>query len=379
MRKERYEFEPYEKEMQATIVESIQEDGKFYLVLNQTIFYPEGGGQLSDIGWIENIPVIHVQKREGKIYHEVEKEIAKGTNVLCKLNFPYRFANMQKHTAEHLISGLIHEKYQAENVGFHMNPDFVTMDFNVFLTKEQVEEIERLANQAIYQNISIEIFYDKKENLTSIPYRSKKDLDGEIRLVKIPGYDLCACCGIHVARTGEIGILKLTSIEKYKSGCRITMLCGETAFQNYSRQYSTVNQISTLLSVPMENVLSAVTNLKNELSNAKLAYHKLRLEKIEQDLKSFSEEETILFWKEDLSFEEMKYFAKQGKEKCKNYIAVFSQKEDGMDYVIASNHIDVRELAQTLNQAFKGKGGGSSQMVQGKLHASKQDILSRLS
>ena len=175
-------------------------------MLDRTAFYPEGGGQPGDQGVLDRINVLDTHEKGETVVHLTDAPIPAGTRVTGGVNWSLRHLHMQEHTGEHILSGLLHRFYGATNVGFHMGAACVTLDVDRPLTPEQVAVCERLANAAIWENVPVEISYPDEETLAHMEYRSKKALSGRVRIVTIPGYDVCACCGTHVARTGEIGL-----------------------------------------------------------------------------------------------------------------------------------------------------------------------------
>lgn len=370
-----YYKDNYLTEFDAKVMDCINDNGLIKVVLNDTAFYPEGGGQKADIGKIDDVNVIDVQEKNGIVYHTVDKEIEIGKEVKCKVDFETRFSNMQHHTAEHIVSGLVCSKYNAENVGFHMGKDAVTIDFNVLLNKEQLMEIEQLSNEAVFKNVPIKVTNYTKEEASKIKYRSKKELEGIIRIVEIPGYDICACCGIHVARTGEIGIIKLLDVEKYKSGCRVSLLCGKKALGNYNNIYNQIDETSTLLSVKHNEIIDNVKELldkNNELKHQNL-YLKYQMFDMEISNKNIDENQFIV--KEKLEPSEMKVFCTKLQDKALDISGVFSKENDELyRFQIMSKKSDLKPLAQRMISEYNGKGGGSNNLIQGQLNITDEQV-----
>ena len=218
----------------SAVVQACEKVGDYYeAVLDRTAFFPEGGGQLADTGVLDGVPVLDAQERESLIYHLLEKPLEVGKTVEGKIDWEERFSKMQQHSGEHIVSGIVHALYGYDNVGFHMGADAITIDFNGPLTKEQLQDIEYRANQAVAWNLEVQVHYPTKEELANIKYRSKIEIEGQVRLVTVPGHDACACCAPHVKRTGEIGIIKLIGLQNYKGGVRVSMLCGFRALADY--------------------------------------------------------------------------------------------------------------------------------------------------
>lgn len=362
------------KEFKTKVVECIEEKNKIKVVLKETAFYPEGGGQPSDIGFIDDIKVIHVEEKENKIYHEVESKIEVGKEVFCKINFKERFSNMQHHSAEHIVSGIICQKYEAKNVGFHIGKDFTTMDFDVNITEKDLREIEKIANEAVYKNIKIEEKIYTPEDIKNIFYRSKKELKEDIRLVKIGEYDTCACCGIHVNQTGEIGIIKLLKADKYKTGIRIYMLAGFKAVEDYTNKFDQINKISTLLSLKLDEVFFGVESLSKEIDILKKEKSELKNKVLLQELEKVNPENKIILEKENLEMNDMKKLCNNLKEKASEIAGVIS---DGR-FVFMSDTENLKDLLENLKGKFDIKGGGNSNMIQGQIAANPQDIINSI-
>ena len=216
------------------IVQEVRPSGNGYeIILDRTAFFPEGGGQSSDTGSLGGVSVSDVQEIDGKIIHYTDGPLVEGTEVEGCIDWTERFSKMQQHTGEHIVSGLIHKIYGYHNVGFHLGTDSVTLDFNGVVPKEKLHEIEQLANEAVAKNLPVQVLYPTDEELSKISYRSKIEIEGQVRIVVIDGYDVCACCAPHVKQTGEIGLIKLVGMQNYKGGVRISMLCGFRALEDY--------------------------------------------------------------------------------------------------------------------------------------------------
>lgn len=393
-------------------------DGKQYqIVLDQTAFFPEGGGQYADTGWLEvaseseisenmmfremsgtdvfvkaeDMPkpenttnpgkekgtrVVDVRECDGKIWHITDQPIAVGSLVSGRIDWPERFMKMQQHTGEHIVSGLVHGRFGYDNVGFHLGSVDCTMDFNGEITKEELREIELRANEAVSENLDIQVSYPSKEELFGLEYRSKIEIEGQVRIVTIPGYDVCACCAPHVAKTGEIGMIKLTNVQRYKGGVRVTMLCGFRALADYNRKAASVKQISAALCAKEDEVAEAVEHLKEECGQlrARMAEQQkemLRLKARECD----GQEAAVCLFESGLEGDGprllMNLVLERGHELC----AVFcGNDEEGYRYVIGSNQVDLRKLVKELNAAFSGRGGGKPEMVQGSLKGTREEL-----
>lgn len=374
-----YYATPYVKTFMCTVESCVQnKKGTWDAVLNQTAFYPEGGGQPSDTGTLNGVKVLHVSEKGETIIHELEAPLEEGTLAEGVIDWQKRYDNMQQHTGEHIFSGLVHKHFGYDNVGFHMGTDEVTVDFNGVLTQEQLDDLEDEANQLIYDNVPVRVFYPSEEELAQLDYRSKKELTGVVRIVEIPGGDICACCGTHAETTGEVGIIKLRTMINYKGGVRISMLCGRRALVDYRERLKDEIRISNLLSAKLALVPEAVEKLKNEIQEKDFANGRLWQQLLEKKAESYPESNDILaVFEENLSPVQMRQLATMLYEKKKGKIAgVFSGKEEEQlyQYALGSSQADMRKLSKAMNGALNGRGGGSNLMAQGSFKASAAEI-----
>lgn len=366
----------YMREFDAIVLSCDQRGGEYQAVLDRTAFFPEGGGQYADPGRLGDAEVLDVQEKEGVIYHTVTAPLEAGMAVHGKLDWNIRFERMQQHTGEHIISGIVHRRFGYENVGFHLGSDYCTMDFNGPITREELREIELEANRAVFQNLKVEITYPSKEELKTMEYRSKIEIEGQVRIITIPGYDVCACCAPHLASTGEIGLIKLVNMINYKGGERITMLCGYRALADYEIKDENTKAISALLSAKEYEVADAVLHLKDELGSMKGKIASLQQKMLIYRAGEIpvNEEATVVFDADlegNAPRELMNILLDKGAKVC----AVFAgTKEAGYRYVIGSKETDVRPLCKKINEVFAGRGGGKPRMVQGSLRGEEAKI-----
>ena len=357
-------------QMFQAIVQECCKDGENYKIrLDRTAFFPEGGGQYADHGTLNEYEVHDVQEEQGDVWHYTSHPFEAGDVVEGKIDWQERFEKMQQHTGEHIISGLVHARFGYNNVGFHLGADYCTMDFDGTISKEQLKEIEAAANEAVYQDLEIEILYPSKDELKDMDYRSKIEIEGQVRIVKIPGYDVCACCAPHVKTTGEIGAVKLVSMANYKGGERITMLCGRRAMRDYEKKDAMTKEISALLCAKEYEVADAVGKLKDEQTRMKSQIAELQQKLLEFRVAEIPVEEKIVTVFDsalsgNLPREMMNRLLDKGAVIC----AVFAGTDtDGYRYVIGSRSEDVRPISKALNVAFEGRGGGKPEMVQGSV------------
>ena len=358
------------------IVQEVRPSGNGYeIILDRTAFFPEGGGQSSDTGSLGGVSVSDVQEIDGKIIHYTDGPLVEGTEVEGCIDWTERFSKMQQHTGEHIVSGLIHKIYGYHNVGFHLGTDSVTLDFNGVVPKEKLHEIEQLANEAVAKNLPVQVLYPTDEELSKISYRSKIEIEGQVRIVVIDGYDVCACCAPHVKQTGEIGLIKLVGMQNYKGGVRISMLCGFRALEDYYQKEKNNREIAVMLSAKEYETAVEVERLQEELAMKKAKIAELERKFLEQKVEALdiSSEIVCLFEETDpvMTRELVNLLLKKGAKMA----AVFSGNErEGYRYVLGSRSLDVRENGKLLNEAFHGRGGGKPEMVQGTVQGKREEI-----
>ena len=364
-------------EFEATVLAAREEKRGWEIVLDRTAFFPEGGGQPADTGTIGRARVLDVHEREGEIRHLCDRELAPGTYA-CAVDREKRLRRMQNHSGEHIFSGLTHQKFGAENVGFHMAADCMTIDFDKDLSFEQLSEIEYEANLAVRANIPVRTFYPSPEELKTLEYRSKKELAGAVRIVEIAGIDRCACCAPHVNATGEIGAIKLLTAERHRGGVRLSLICGMDALDDYRRKQDSAAAISALLSAKRDEIAPAVerlleseAKLKERASILGMRYAALRAEAIAPT------EGNICLFDEGLSEAAARELVNRLTEKTDGVAALFLADGAGQwRYIIGSRRVDLRSAAKAINAGVSGRGGGRPEMIQGSAAASEKEIAS---
>lgn len=375
-----YEKDSYIKDFSATVLSCEEKDGFYSVALDQTAFFPEGGGQSADTGKIENANVLDVQISDDVVYHKTDKPLKIGVRVICEIDWDTRFSRMQNHSAEHLVSGIIHNLYGYNNVGFHMNDRFITLDCDGPLTETDIAKIELEANKAIYANKKINILFPLADELSKYDYRSKLDITENVRLVEIEDYDLCACCAPHVAYTGEIGVIKILGFMPYKKGTRIEMVAGLLAFNDYCNLHNSNKSIMNLLSAKRIETVEVVERVYNELNSAKYENKKLSAELALMQMEQYRIPDGVCVFVNNASYDELRNCSNTLIEDF-DYCYVFSNtNENDFIYVVASKENNVREAVKNLNQSFNGKGGGRDFYAQGKIVAnSKEEIIEYVS
>lgn len=369
-----YDKDSHLKEFTGTVLSCKKTGEKYAVTLNRTAFFPEGGGQQSDRGYIGGAYISDVQIKNGEILHFADKPLSVGQAYDCKLDFDFRFRNMQNHSGEHIISGIVHRLYGFNNVGFHLGAE-MTMDFDGELTRRQLDEIEDLANKAVYENLPVKAYYPTDEELKQLDYRSKLDLKENVRIVEIKGVDVCACCAPHVKATGEIGIIKILDFEKYKGGVRLIVKCGADALRDYREKYKNVLEISNLLSAKQFEVSVAVVRLNEQLSAEKAAAAALKKRLIAEKAAGFAPDtdKTAVF-ENGLDIKELQLLADALCKKAGGIRGAFSGADGAFSFAICGEETALGEFFAKFKAAFNTRGGGRNGIRQGTVCADRAEI-----
>ena len=373
--KKLYYEDVYKKEFTAKVLECRQGKKGYEVILDQTAFYPEGGGQPGDTGSLGEAAVTDVHEKNGELIHCTDRALEPGTEVQGQINWARRFDLMQQHSGEHIVSGLVHEAFGYDNVGFHMGSDVITIDFSGMLDEAQMAEIEAKANQIIWEHQEVEIFYPSEEELKELEYRSKKELSGWVRIVRFPGADTCACCGTHVTRTGEIGMVKLLSVVKFREGVRMEMISGRRVLDYLNMVNEQNRQISVKLSAKMDKTAQAVARLQDENFALKGRVHSLEENFIVNEAAKWNDCENPLLFENGMEAGSVQKLADAVLQVCKGRCAVFSRNADGSyKYAMGEKDGDLRQFTKDMNAALNGRGGGKPFFVQGSVQASEKEI-----
>ncbi len=365
----------YLKEFTAKIADCKAENEIFQIILDKTAFYPEGGGQAGDTGFLGEIEVLDTREIDGEVVHFTKFPLGIGGEVIGKIDWKRRLDLMQNHSGEHIVSGLINSRFGLENVGFHMGSELTTIDFDGALTLEELREIEVVANEKIRENSICNIKTYGNSELRNVNYRSKKELTGEVRIVEFPESDSCACCGLHVKNTGEIGCIRILSVQNFRSGVRVEMLAGERCYNYFSMVASENRKASSELSVMENGTLSAVLRLKNENLLLKTQIAKLQKSRTEFLANQYINSGDVLVFEPDLSPDGVQRLCSAIIENCNGVCAVFSESEDGsFKYAIGKKDGNLKELVGKLNASLNGRGGGKPHFAQGNVKAKKDEI-----
>lgn len=350
--------------------------GGYIVVLDRTAFFPEGGGQLADTGRIGTARVLDVHERDGELRHYTDAPLTIGAEYDCALDFEQRWRRMQNHSGEHIVSGLVHARCGADNVGFHMGAECMTLDFSREIPWDDLMDIERRANEIVRDNLTVRTWFPPQEELAALEYRSKIELTGAVRIVEIPGVDRCACCAPHVARTGEIGLIKILDSIRHRGGVRVSVVCGMDALDAVRDMQKNVTAASNLLSAKRGEVGAAVEKLlsRQQSMNEKLAALGMAAVRLRAD-GIVPREGNICVFDNTLDEVALRELVNLLCGKCTGYAAAFSGSDEaGYRYVIGSRFVDLKSAAREINAGIGGRGGGTSEMIQGRASASAKMI-----
>ena len=369
-----YYEDPFMRSFAATVLSCEEAKGGCAVVLDETAFYPEGGGQPYDTGVLGEAKVLEVHDKNGVITHLCNKPLAVGASVEGKIDWARRFDHMQQHSGEHICSGLICERFRCDNVGFHMGTDTVTIDFNADISWEELMEIEEAANRYICEDHPIDIRFYRGAELDKVEYRSKKPLEGDVRIVAFPGADCCACCGTHVLRSGQVGLVKFLSVQKFREGVRIELLCGDRARRYLSACWEQSLHIGQALSVKPVASAAAVERLQSELGALKLRCAKLEGSAFAQTAAQYAGRGDVLLFEEEMSGDSLRKLCDAVANACGARCAVFAGADGAYKYAIGHAGGELRDFTKKMNAALSGRGGGKPNFVQGSVGCDRAAI-----
>ena len=353
------------------------EEGKggFRVTLDATAFYPEGGGQPWDLGTLGEANVLEVREEGEEVIHLCDRSLRVGETVTGVIDWNRRFDLMQQHTGEHILSGVIHAKYGYHNVGFHMGADVITIDFDGLIPAEDLKELEDTVNEALWKNLPVRCWYPSPEELPNVGYRTKKALPWPVRIVEVPGYDKCACCGVHTATTGQVGLVKIFSSMKFHGGSRLEMACGKRAMDLLTAVFDQNRLVSQAFSAQILQTGAAAAKMNELLEQEKFRAGRLERQLFESIAKSYVNYGDVLHFQDDLSGVGVRDLADKLADTCGGMAAVFSGTDDkGYNFCLAARQGDLRQLGKELITALNGRGGGKPGFIQGSVKATKAQI-----
>lgn len=363
------------REFTAAVVSCETAEKGFRVVLDATAFYPEGGGQACDLGTLQEAAIVDVREVGETVVHLCDKPLPVGSQVVGKVDWARRLDLMQQHSGEHIVSGIIHKLYGCHNVGFHVGADVITIDFDYPIPAEMLPQIEMQANEAIYENLPIKCWYPEEAALPTILYRTKKQLSWPVRIVEVPGYDICACCGVHVAYTGQIGLIKLLSCVKFHEGVRIEMVCGARALDYLSRIYEQNKLVSQAFSAKPLETGGAAQRMNDALSAEKFRATALERQVFDGIAAGYENAGNVLHFAEGLTPVAVRELADRIAGKCGGTAAVFCGTDaDGYSVCLVNHTQPVAELGKRMNGELNGRGGGKPGFFQGSVKVTKIQI-----
>ncbi len=358
----------------ARVLSCEQSETHWRVTLDATAFYPEGGGQAADVGTLGSVRVLDVREEGEDVVHFCDGPLEIGSTVEGAVDGAHRFDLMQQHTGEHIVSGLLNRRFGYENTGFHVGRDVMEVDFSGTLTSEDIAWVEKEANRAIWQNLPVKCWVPDPEELPGVVYRTKRALPWPVRIVQVGDVDCCACCGIHVAYTGEVGLIKIISAAKFHSGVRLEMVCGQRAFDYAAALFDQNKQISQLLSARPLETAEAVQKLADALSGEKVRCRELEKQLLRSIVERYVDQENPVHFEDDLSGAALRELAEQMGMVCRGFAAVFSGEDGAYRYCLYSQEVDLRSLGKAMTAALNGRGGGKQEAQQGTVCATKKEI-----
>ena len=369
-----YYQDAFLRRFDATVLDCAADKKTWRVVLDRTAFYPEGGGQGADHGTLGGVRVLDVHETDGVIYHTCDKPLTVGETVSGEIDWQRRFDPMQQHSGEHIVSGMLCGAYHCDNTGFHMGADVVTIDYNADIPWEGVLDIERRANQYIWENHPIVIRYPDPAELAALPYRSKKALKGPVRITEFPGADMCACCGTHVETSGQVGLVKFIGWQKFRDGVRLELLCGRRALDYLALNWRQNSAIGRELSVKPDATHAAVGRLKEEVAALRQRCDTLETAQFETLAAQYDGAGDVLLIQPPMEPDAARRLCDLVAARCGGRCAVFAGQDGAYKYAVIHPGADIRELIKTMNAALNGRGGGRDGFAQGSAACAAADI-----
>jgi alanyl-tRNA synthetase len=362
------------REFTATVTGCEKADKGYLVTLDATAFYPEGGGQACDVGMLNDANVLDVQEKGEDVVHLCDRPLEVGSTVTGKLDWERRFDLMQQHAGEHILSGLIHKRFGYHNSGFHVGKEVMEVDFDGPIPADALAELEKEANRAVWEDVAVRCWIPDPEELKQVTYRTKRELPWPVRIVQFPGYDSCACCGIHVARTGQIGLIKILSCTKFHQGVRLEMVCGQRAYDYICKVYEQNRQVSQTFSARILETGSAAQRISEQLAAEKFRSAGLEKQVFSAIADGYAHTGNVLHFAENLTSAGIRELADAIAEVCGGIAAVFSGSDGAYSMCLISKTDDVRSLGSTLVNTLNGCGGGKPGAFQGSVRAERSEI-----
>lgn len=363
------------REFTATVTGCEETDKGYLITLDATAFYPEGGGQACDLGTLNDVNVLDVQEKGEDVVHLCDTPLVVGSTVTGKLDWERRFDLMQQHAGEHILSGLIHARFGYHNSGFHVGKEVMEVDFDGPISADALAELEAAANRAVWEDIAVRCWTPSPEELKRVTYRTKRALPWPVRIVEFPGYDSCACCGIHVARTGQIGLIKILSCTKFHQGVRLEMVCGQRAYAYLCKVYEQNRQVSQAFSARILETGAAAKRMNEQLAAEKYRAAGLEKQVFSAIATGYAGKGDVVHFAQNLTASSLRELADAIANVCGGIAAVFSgSDESGYSLCLVCKAGDARSLGSGLVSSLNGRGGGKPGSFQGSVPGTRAQI-----
>ena len=363
----------YAREFDAEILNQYEHEGKFHVILDKTLFFPSGGGQPCDTGYIDDVEVLEVFEKNGEIVHVLSSELKK-KNIHGVLNWERRFEFMQQHLGEHIFAGMLYNLHQLHTARMRIEGSSVSIDIDTPVKESEIFEAEAAANEAVWRDIPVEVIYPSMDEVKNFARKlPPENAELPIRIVKIEGVDYVPCCGVHVSSTGQVGLIKITSFENHKGGTRIYLKCGAAAYSWLASLYGEVRKAESELVCGYEGMNEKILNLKSQIKDLKVENEKT-LEKflrpLAEDLIKKAENKIVRYVMKDSTQDDVKHLFRLITEINHEAVALLAcENSDGVFVMFGTNrenrNVDVRPAFKKAISILEGKGGGSSFSAQG--------------
>ena len=358
------------RQFEAQVLTCQQTEKGYQVTLSQTAFYPEGGGQACDLGVLGDVRVLDVQEVDETVVHLCDGPLTPGDTVEGSIDWERRFDQMQQHTGEHIVSGIVHRLFGYNNSGFHVGSEVLTVDFDGIIPQEALAQIEAEANRVVWQNLTLRCWYPSREELPTVGYRTKRELPWPVRIVEIPGVDKCACCGVQVGMTGEVGLIKIFSCVKFHQGVRIEMACGGRALELLNAAYDQNRQVSQTFSAKIFETGEAARAMSKRLADSEYRAASLQKQIFDTLAESYRGKGNVLLCRPDCPPAELRELADRIAGVCGGIAFLYS----GSSICLASRTDDLKELGKQLKERFNARGGGKPGFFQGTLNATAEEL-----
>jgi len=362
------------REFDATVIsKGTDENGRNFIVLSNTVFYPTGGGQPHDLGIINGIGVIDVEKVGNEIRHYIQGDVSILTGeVQGQINWQRRFDHMQQHAGQHILTAAFVELFNIQTVSFHLGSEQVTIDLAVdTISEEQLLEAEALANDIILENRPIETKWITENELENYNLRKDIAVTGDIRLVIIPNFDYNGCGGTHPTSTGQVSAIKILGTEKMKGNIRVSFVCGQRVLKELAMRKKVLADVARQLSVPEADAAAALAKVLSAQKNTEKALVHAKEELLQFEAKALisTNDHMIAAAFSQRTMQELQKLARMiVTERADAIVLLVTENEDKLQFVASRGTAAERSMKDIATKALpliNGKGGGNDQMVQG--------------